>query len=341
MSAILVALLAAWLAADPPKAGTNQPPPSTTSTNAAAAVEDPVEKEFRHIMELDDEALEEADKWIRGEVALNEKGAALTPEALTARIEARFQPVKDAYDDFLKRQPKHARAHLAYGSFLNEAHDEANALVHWEKSRELDPSNPAVWNNLANHYGHRSPVKKAFEYYAKAIELNPKEPIYYQNLATTVYLFRSDAQEFYQCNEQQVFDRALSLYAKALELDPKSFLIASDLAQSYYGIKPPRHEDALKAWDKALAVAQNDIEREGVHIHLARTLINMQRFDEARTHLNQVSLEGYSTLKTRVLKNLERKQEAASTNSVPAAVETPAAPAVPTPAGKPVEKKSE
>lgn len=298
---------------------TNQPPAPTNlvvrSTGVVARVQDPkdpVEQEYHKLLEMDDEAQDEVDGWIRGEVALNEQGAALEPAQLTAKVDARLQPVRDAYEAFLKKHPDHARARIAYGSFLNDTRDEAGAFVQWEKAKELDPKNPAVWNNLANYHGHCGPTRKCFEYYAKAIELNPTEPIYYQNLATTVFLFRKDASEFYGFNEQQVFDRALELYHKALKLAPKDFLLACDLAQTYYGIRPPRHDDALKAWEVALPLARNDIEKEGIQIHLARTKINMGRFDEAKKHLDLVGLEGYATVKSRLLRNLEEKRAKAA-----------------------------
>ena len=55
-----------------------------------------------------------------------------------------------------------------------------------DKALAADTNNPAIYNNLANIYGHHGPVKKAFEYYAKALQLNPLEPVYYHNLGTTV-----------------------------------------------------------------------------------------------------------------------------------------------------------
>lgn len=311
MSDLLAGVLGVLLATNQPTALTHQvaqppPPPLTTPIP-----HDPVEREYQALLELDDAAQEEVDRWIRGETALHEQGAALDPATLTDKVESRLQPVRDAYEAFLKQHPGHARAHLAYGSFLNDTRDEAGAFVQWTKARDLDPANPAAWNNLANYHGHCGPVKKSFEYYAKAIELNPKEPIYYQNLATTVFLFRADAKEFYGIEEQQVFDRALELYRKALQLDPKNFLLATDLAQTYYGIRPPRNEDALRAWEGALALASNDVEREGIYIHLARIQINQGRFDEARKFLGRVGLEGYAVLKGRVLRNLETKEHAA------------------------------
>ena len=270
---------------------------------------DPAEKEYRKLLELDDAAQEEVDKWIRDDAAFHQQGAGLSSSTLRARVEQRLKPVREAYDDFLRRHPDHARAHLAYGSFLHDTHDEEGGAAQWEKARELDPKNPAACNNLANHYGHSSPVHKAFEYYAKAIELDPNEPVYYQNFATTVFLFRKDAMEFYKIDEQQVFTKALELYRQALKLDPTNFVLASDLAQTYYGIKPARTEEAIAAWEYAQKNAPGEVEREGVYLHLARFELNADRFEQARRHVNSVTNVVYEELKKRLLRNIERLEK--------------------------------
>ncbi|MEO6036554.1 MAG: hypothetical protein ABIQ35_14990, partial [Verrucomicrobiota bacterium] len=195
-------------------------------------------------------------------------------------------------------------------------------VKHWERARELDPKNPAAWNNLANYYGHRSPLAKAFEYYAKAIELDPTEPVYFQNFATTVYLFRKDAMEYYKIDETEVFDKALDLYRKAMKLAPTDFILASDYAQSFYGTKPPRMQDGLVAWTDVLKIARDEVEREGVRIHLARINWKLHHFDEARQQLAAVTNEMYSVTKRRLLKNVDEEENPAKqTNSIPATAE--------------------
>ena len=213
------------------------------------------------------------------------------------------------------RPPDSAHGCLAFGSFLNDTHDEDGAVEQWEKARELDPKNPAAWNNLANFYGHRGPVKKAFEYYAKAIELDGHESVYYHNLATTVYLFRVDAEEYYHMTEDQVFDKSLGLYRKAIELDPDDFVLFSDYAESFYGTKPPRWQDGLAAWTSALKIAHDDAEREGVYIHLARINLKLGNFDAARRSLNEVTNSMYTVLKGRLTRNLNEAIVSAATNT--------------------------
>ena len=173
------------------------------------ATASPADQEYHRLLAEDDLALADVNRWISENDAFRAVGGGLKPEELSTKIATRLSSVVGLYENFLKRFPDHVEGRIAYGSFLNEVSEEQKAAEQWEKARMLDPRNPAAWNNLANHFGHYGPVTNALSYYAKAIELRPDEPVYYQNLATTVYLFRRDAEAFYGINEQQVFDKAL------------------------------------------------------------------------------------------------------------------------------------
>jgi tetratricopeptide (TPR) repeat protein len=296
---------------------------TTKAPDNVADSKDAAEKEYQELLEKDDAAQEEADRWIKDNQAFQAKGAGIENALLTLKIEQRFEPIRTAYENFLQRYPNHVRGRLAYGSFLNDTGKETEAAAQWDKARELDPKNPAAWNNLANYYGHHGPVTNAFSYYEKAIELNAKESVYYQNFATTVFLFRKDAMEFYKVDEQKVFDKALELYRKALQLDPQNFVLANDLAQSYYGIRPARPKEAVEAWRQALSLAKDDLQREGVYIHLARHELTMNQFAEARKHIDAVTNQNYTEIKQRLLKNLETRMARAATNATPATSKAP------------------
>jgi tetratricopeptide (TPR) repeat protein len=313
-------IIGTLLAAGPAVAETNV----VTTTPGVVVVAVPeskeaVEKEFHKVMEMDNDAQAEVDKWIRDNEEFATKGAGTPPALLRRRIQERFEPVRKAYEDFLELHPNHVEARVAYASFLGDLKDEESAQLQLEKALALDTNNPAIYNNLANICGHVGPVKKAFEYYAKAIQLNPLEPVYYHNLGTTVYLFRTDAKEYYGLDEQHVFVKAFGLYSNAMRLDPMNFPLASDVAQTYYGVKPFPTETALKAWTNALRIAHDEIEREGVYIHFARVKLLAGRFDEARAHLDAVTNDMYAQLKERIARNLtERQSEAKATNAPPA-----------------------
>jgi tetratricopeptide (TPR) repeat protein len=280
---------------------------------------DPVERDYQKLLADDDAAQGEVDQWIRDNQAFLSQGGGIPNEELNRRIKERLKPVRQAYENFLAAHPGHTRTRIAYGSFLSDTGEEEAGAKQWEKARELDPRNPAAWNNLANYYGHRGPVTNAFACYARAIELNPFQSVYYYNLGTAVYLFRRDAMEYFQLSEQQVFDQALDLYRKALKLDPENFPLATAIAQTYYGIKPLRTDVALSAWTNALNLARDEIEREGVYVHLARIKAHAGRLDEARAHLEAITNPMYADLKNRLLRNLVEKEEIPlATNALPA-----------------------
>lgn len=319
MRKLLIGLLGVLVAAsalaavDDLVVGTSNSPPATLP-----ATDEGVEKEYKKLLEADDTAQAEVDQWIRDNDEAAAKGAGVPSADLQRRIRDRFAPIREAYADFIRRHPNHARARVAFGSFLNDLHDEDGAQAQWEKALELNPKDPAAYNNLANIYSHTGPINKVFEYYGKAIELNPREPLYYQNLGDVVFLFRKDAMKFYTLTEPQVYDKALEIYRQALKLAPDNFPLASDVAQTYYGIKPLRLEDALTAWTNTLAIAHDEVEREGVYLHFARLKLQADRFAEVHAHLNAVTNDMYTVLKKRLTRNLdEQERKASGTNAPP------------------------
>lgn len=322
MNFLILALMGA-LATNPPASVSHAGGRKADLSTKAADADDPVEKELEKLMEQDDEAQDEVDKWILENQKFAAEGAGVPNAELNRRIRNRFDTVRKAYEDFIAKHPKHASARVAYASFLGDVGEEQASFNQLEKARELDPNDPAIWNNLANYHGHNGSLTTAFDYYAKAIELNPKEPVYYHNYGTTVFLFRKDAMEHFNINEQQVFDKALALYDKAMKLDPTDFPLATDVARTYYGIKPPRTEEALRSWTNALSLAHDEIEREGVYVHFARIKTHAGRFNEARAHLNAITNEMYADLKktlTRSLNEKEGEAKSAATNAPPSAI---------------------
>ncbi|HUC84806.1 MAG TPA: hypothetical protein VL970_06415 [Candidatus Acidoferrales bacterium] len=308
MSDLTVSLLAALLATNQPQAVSNLVQDRTGISVQLPDPNDPVQQELRAVMIDDDAALDEVQAWLgtNGIPRTDTNRIAM----LNAKVRDRLDEVKRSYQTFLHNHPDSARGFLAYGSFLNDIGEEDAAKAQYENSRLLDPKNPAVWNQLANYYGEYGELTNAFADYAEAIRLDPTEPVYYQNFATSVYLFRKDAREFFGLTEQQVFDKALGLYREAMKLAPDNLVLATDYAESYYGIKPLRTNDALTAWSDCLKLCKDENERQGVMIHLARVRISAGMFDEAQANLDTVTNAAFAGLKDRLERSLAEHKAA-------------------------------
>ncbi|HEU0252170.1 MAG TPA: hypothetical protein VFR12_03995 [Pyrinomonadaceae bacterium] len=312
----------------------NTPSPRTNLVIERAGVpitvpdtDDPVDREFKKLMEADDVAHKEVDDWILENQARG-AGQAVPARELNERILKRLEPIRQGYKDFIERHPSHVGVRIAYGSFLGGLRDEDGEIEQLEKARELDPENAAILNNLATHYGHVGPTDKALAYYEKAVAIDPNQPLYYRNFGDVVFLFRVAAMDYYKITEQEVYNKALGLYEKALKLEPTNFSLAEEVAKTYYGIRPVRTDDALAAWTNALKLATTDVEREGVFIHMARFKLNAGRFDEARALMRAVTNEVHNVLKERVSFVInERERMAKESNSPPGVVSTNGVPA--------------
>lgn len=329
MSDLLAGALGVLLATNQPAALSNLVVQQTGIAVPIRATNDPVELEFQKLLAEDDTAQEAVEQILAASEQATDPLTAPTRLTMRARMDEHLKPVHEHYEEFLKRHPGHAPARMAFGSFLSDTGDEEGAIVEYEKSRELDPKNPAAWNNLAGIYAHIGPVEKSFPYYTEAIRLNPNEPQYLHSFGTLVFLFRKDATNYFKCDEQAVFSKALELYDRALKLDPNNFPLASDVAQTFYGIKPtatktPEEahlaevklaDQALASWTNALRIAHNDEEREGVFLHFARWNLKAGRLDLTRTNLQSVTNGMYLPLKQRLERNLVEREASLSTST--------------------------
>jgi tetratricopeptide (TPR) repeat protein len=303
-------------------AATNAIAPPAKGPPTAVQTVDPAEQEYRKLLADDDAAQAEVDAWIQENEKFSAEGADFTSVTLNARIARRITPVREAYEAFLDRHPQHVRARLAYGSFLNDVGLDDEALTQWIKARDIDPKNPATWNNLADYYSRHGPTRSAFECLEEARRLKPSEAVYCRNLATLVFLYRPEAQEYFHlADEQQVLRRALELFQKARRLDPENFTLATDLAQVYYQLKPEKADtpaqtkawadkltdEALRAWIEARGLARNDLDREGIAVHLARICLAASRTDLARQYLSEIKHPGLAGAKQALERELTAK----------------------------------
>ena len=148
-------------------------------------------------------------------------------------------------------------------------------------------------------------IEAVFAAYESGITAEPKSSELNWGLATMTFLYRNLAKERYQIDDQQAIDRAFELYHRAIELDPDNFALAADVAVTYFGITPPRPEQAIAAWRYVVTLARTDFERENAFLHLARTQIQAGLLEEASESLAQIKGAADPEIKRVLLRRLE------------------------------------
>ncbi len=146
------------------------------------------------------------------------------------------------------------------------------------------------WNDWGSEYSHGGPMTNTFICYLNAVRLMPHEATYHQNLATSLFMYRKDAKDFFGVDEEQVFAMSLREYRKARLLDPDNYDLAKELASVYYAIRPFRAEEAITEWSRVLALAEKNTsaDLEEIYLNLARVNYMAARYAEAQKWLVKV-----------------------------------------------------
>ncbi len=76
---------------------------------------------------------------------------------------------------------KQAKSQVEFGIRVAAQGLWREAIYRWERAAELDPTYPAVWNNLAVGYEQSGQFEKAKQAYEKATALDPKNSYIKQN----------------------------------------------------------------------------------------------------------------------------------------------------------------
>ncbi len=135
------------------------------------------------------------------------------------------------------------RLRLAQKYFL--LRDYRQAVEHYSRLVELEPGNVAAWNNLGICYNRLGQFDRAIWTFENAIERNPEWATAYLNLAF-VHEERKDL-----AAASQTLERAVLIVSGTERIN-----LYDKLARSYFLQK--KHDLALKALEKAIALVSND-----------------------------------------------------------------------------------
>lgn len=197
--------------------------------------------------------------------------------------------VASSYDVFIQKSPDFTPGYVAYGLFLGKIDMTKAAVAMLLKANKLDPNIPLVKNQLAKHLAEDGKPLEALPYLTSAIDLAPNEPLYHFHLGQLLLAARDDFLHEGTWTRASLDKAMLEAFQRAADLAPADLSLAYQHAKAYYEIDPPRWDEALAVWEKLGGRATTESMRQLIKLQRANVLVKLDRRDEARTLLDQVT----------------------------------------------------
>ena len=208
------------------------------------------------------------------------------------------------YEALLRRDPKYVATYIAYGLLLNTTGQARRSYEIFKKAETLAPDLPVVKNQIGNHHAEEGEYEQALEYYRGALALSPKEALYHYQLGSLLYEYREYFVDAGTLNREALLRDSAQAFARAAELAPDNIAYAYRHAESFYDLPAADWPGALAAWKALEQRMKAGVELQTVQLHEANVLIQLDRKDEARALLDQITAEPLRTNKEKLVAQL-------------------------------------
>ncbi|MCP5464846.1 MAG: tetratricopeptide repeat protein [Deltaproteobacteria bacterium] len=148
------------------------------------------------------------------------------------------------YRDFLKQHSHSDQAHFLLGTALIQSRQESDAILHLQKSLDLQKDNKAAWFNLGLAFQKTANPSKAAQAFDQALQLDPH---YTEALCQKGILLSTT----------QNHEQALEYFHKALQAQPKHLKTWTNLGNCFRSLGEDRKAHA--AYTNALEIAPRHI----------------------------------------------------------------------------------
>lgn len=154
---------------------------------------------------------------------------------------------RDQLENAIRLGSKDAEAWFYVGIANSQLHDEADAVLAFEKAEILDPDNLSVLSELGNSYLTVGRIDDALRIANRTVTLHPKE--------VTGYILLGSAQL-----SKGLVDEGRKNLFKALTIDAADYRAHMMLGRSYIADKHPNPDLAIEQFDVVLKASPSDVE---------------------------------------------------------------------------------
>lgn len=222
----------------------------------------------------------------------HKQGDAEKARELATVARERMLVVRKGYETGLARFEGNARLHNYYGELLyDEFGEKAGALRQWNLALSYDSKLGPAHNNLGLHYFHNGQYDLGLEHMEEALRLEKKNPDFLFNMAQIYLLHWPQIQARRNISKKAVFRRAMRMSRAAAEYAADDYDLVVDYAVNFYagerfGVNVCWSR-AAAAWQKARALARNDVERFYTWLNEGRVWLYGKKYTKAETCLEE------------------------------------------------------
>jgi tetratricopeptide (TPR) repeat protein len=222
----------------------------------------------------------------------------------TESVRDQLQGLCHDYELLLRGSPDFAAGYASYGYLLCKVGMDKEALGVLLKANKLDPDNPFVKNQIGNCLAETGKPIDAAAYYLAAIRLAPKEPLYHYQLGMLLYAAHDEFVRTGDWTRASVEFAMNDAFRQAAELAPDRIEFTYRYAESFYDMRNPNWDEALKAWAGLEEKAQSPVERQTMRLQAANILVIQGKFDPARILIASVTEPALAAQKQKLVARL-------------------------------------
>lgn len=152
----------------------------------------------------------------------------------------------------------------------------------FQRSADLDPTNPITFNNLGLIYVRMGRPRDAIEPFGRAVTLRPTSPTFHYNLARACHLAKN-------------YPKAIEHYQKTVTLDP-AHPLAHFFLGKLFGREQQRYPEAIEELSKAIALNADNTKARYLpeaHYLLAVAYYGVKNFPLAWQSVREAKRLGY------------------------------------------------
>jgi tetratricopeptide (TPR) repeat protein len=207
------------------------------------------------------------------------------------------------YAQITSRYPKNAEALNAEAEYLWVIERQREAMEKWTAAESLEPGNAVIANHLGGCEIAYGTAEKAAEYFERAAKLDPENALYQYNAGNTSCIFRHQIAGA-GSDPEPLLLRALEHFKQAARIEPFNIDYARSYAETFYIMRQPDWNTALKAWTHYLEITD---QKDFAYANLARVNLKLGHKKEAGEALGMIQSEKFAPLKQHLQQEIDVK----------------------------------